>query len=118
MTLAVFFFRQGIIENPALTDFVMYLYFISLLILFAFGAHGFVMVYHYMKQRGLERIQPPLIQVPVVTVQLPLFNELYVAKRLIDAVCALEYPKDKLEVQVLDDSTDETVQLVVPGTWL
>ena len=112
MTLAVFFFRQEIIENPALSDFVMYLYFISLLILFAFGAHGFVMVYHYMKQRGLEDIQPILMKTPVVTVQLPLFNELYVANRLIDAVCALEYPKDKLEVQVLDDSTDETVDLV------
>ena len=112
MTLALFFFRQEIAENAGFADFVMYLYFISLLILFAFGAHGFVMVYHYMKQRGMERIQPPLIQTPRVTVQLPLFNELYVANRLIDAVCALEYPKDKLEVQVLDDSTDETVELV------
>jgi cellulose synthase/poly-beta-1,6-N-acetylglucosamine synthase-like glycosyltransferase len=112
MTLAFLFFRQEIIENPAFTDFVMYLYFISLLILFAFGAHGFVMVYHYLKQRGLERIQPPLEQTPPVTIQLPLFNELYVANRLIDAVCALEYPKDKLEIQVLDDSTDETVDLV------
>jgi cellulose synthase/poly-beta-1,6-N-acetylglucosamine synthase-like glycosyltransferase len=112
MALAVFFFRQEIINNPIFTDFVMYLYFISLLILFAFGAHGFVMVYHYMKQRGLESIQPELTQIPMVTVQLPLFNELYVASRLIDAVCALDYPKDKLEVQVLDDSTDETVELV------
>ncbi len=112
MTLAMVFFRQEIIENPAFADFVMYLYFLSLLILFAFGAHGFVMVFHYMKQRKLETTHPSLDQVPVVTVQLPLFNELYVAKRLIDAVCALDYPKDKLEVQVLDDSTDETVDLV------
>jgi cellulose synthase/poly-beta-1,6-N-acetylglucosamine synthase-like glycosyltransferase len=111
MTLAVFFFRQEIIQNPTFTDFVMYLYFISLLILFAFGAHGFVMVYHYMKQRGFERIQPKLTQTPMVTVQLPLFNEFYVVNRLIDAVCALEYPKDKLEIQVLDDSIDETVEL-------
>jgi cellulose synthase/poly-beta-1,6-N-acetylglucosamine synthase-like glycosyltransferase len=112
MTIAVFFFRQELIENPAFTDFVMYLYFVSLLILFAFGAHGFVMVYHYMKQRGLEHIQPALTNTPLVTIQLPLFNELYVAKRLIDAVCALEYPKEMFEVQVLDDSTDETVALV------
>lgn len=112
MALAVFFFRQEFIESPVFADFVMYLYFISLLILFAFGAHGFVMVYHYMKQRGLEHIQPQLKETPVVTVQLPLFNELYVANRLIDAVCALEYPKEKLEVQILDDSTDETVELV------
>jgi cellulose synthase/poly-beta-1,6-N-acetylglucosamine synthase-like glycosyltransferase len=112
MTLAVFFFRQEIIENQTFTDFVMYLYLISIIILFVFGAHGFVMVYHYLRQRGLEHIQPPLTKTPVVTIQLPLFNELYVADRLIDAVCALEYPKDKLEVQVLDDSTDETVALV------
>lgn len=112
MILATFFFRQEIIENPAFTDFVMYLYFLSLLILFAFGAHGFVMVFHYMKQRGHENIHPPFVQTPIVTIQLPLFNELYVANRLIDAVCALEYPKDKLEIQVLDDSTDETNELV------
>jgi len=52
MTIAVFFFQQEIIENPAFANFIMYLYFISLLILFIFGAHGFVMVYHYLKQRG------------------------------------------------------------------
>lgn len=48
---------------------------------------------------------------PVVTIQLPIFNELYVVERLIDAVVLLKYPKDKLEIQVLDDSTDETLQL-------
>jgi cellulose synthase/poly-beta-1,6-N-acetylglucosamine synthase-like glycosyltransferase len=51
---------------------------------------------------------PPVSEWPVVTVQLPIYNEMYVADRLIDAVCALEYPKGKLEIQVLDDSTDET----------
>jgi cellulose synthase/poly-beta-1,6-N-acetylglucosamine synthase-like glycosyltransferase len=112
MMLAMFFFRQEIIETPAFSDFIMYLYFISLLILFAFGAHGFVMVYHYMKQRDIANIQPLLKETPIVTIQLPLFNELYVTNRLIDAVCALEYPKDRLEVQVLDDSTDETIELV------
>ncbi len=116
MALTILFFQQKLIENAIFTDIVMYLYFFSLLILFAFGAHGFVMVYHYMKQRNLEHIQPALMDTPVVTVQLPLFNELYVTNRLIDAVCALEYPKDKLEVQVLDDSTDETRDLVEKAT--
>lgn len=51
-------------------------------------------------------------EVPHVTVQLPLFNELYVAERLIDAILEIDYPKDKFEIQVLDDSTDETVQIV------
>src|SRR5207244_2060226 len=49
---------------------------------------------------------------PKVTVQLPLYNEMYVAERLLDAVTALDYPADKLEVQVLDDSTDETMGIV------
>jgi hypothetical protein len=48
----------------------------------------------------------------IVTIQLPMYNELYVVERLINAVCNIEYPKDKLEIQVLDDSTDETVDVV------
>lgn len=48
---------------------------------------------------------------PVVTVQLPVFNELYVIERLIDSVVALDYPKDKLEIQVLDDGNDESVEV-------
>lgn len=49
---------------------------------------------------------------PLITVQIPLYNEMYVAGRLIDAVAAIDYPRDRLEIQVLDDSTDETVDLV------
>lgn len=49
---------------------------------------------------------------PHVTIQLPLFNEKYVAERLIRSVVAFEYPKDKLEIQILDDSTDETIDVV------
>lgn len=112
MTLAVFFFRQEILENPYFTDFVLYLYFFSLLILFTFGAHGFVMVYHYIKNRSKEEVHLPLEREPVVTVQLPVFNEYYVVGRLIDAVCSIDYSKEKLEIQVLDDSTDETVEVV------
>jgi cellulose synthase/poly-beta-1,6-N-acetylglucosamine synthase-like glycosyltransferase len=112
MIIASMFFRQEILHSPFFTDLVLYLYFFSLLILFTFGAHGFVMVYHYLKTRGKEAALPPLDHMPVVTVQLPVFNEYYVVDRLIEAVCAIEYPKDKLEIQVLDDSTDETVEVV------
>ena len=48
----------------------------------------------------------------MVTVQLPVFNERYVVERLVDAVCKLDYPRDRLEIQVLDDSTDDTVDIV------
>ena len=53
---------------------------------------------------------------PAVTVQLPLFNEKYVVKRLLDAVSKLDYPKEQMQIQVLDDSTDETVELVADET--
>jgi len=52
---------------------------------------------------------PPMTDFPAVTVQLPIFNERLVVERLIDAVAALDYPADKLSIQVLDDSTDETM---------
>src|SRR5512138_3352413 len=62
-----------------------------------------------MSNRGKEPRQgPPLDPLPVVTIQLPLYNEMYVADRLIDAVCRIDYPRDLLEIQVLDDSSDET----------
>src|SRR5438270_14033306 len=48
---------------------------------------------------------------PRVTIQLPIYNEQFVIDRLVDAVCKIRYPKDKLDIQVLDDSTDETVQV-------
>lgn len=112
MGLAIILLRQEIIESPAFADFVIYLYIVCLSILFIFGMHGFIMVYYYHKYKNSEDQHPQLVNIPMVTVQLPLYNELYVAKRLIDAVCAMDYPKDKLEIQVLDDSVDETVELV------
>lgn len=111
-TLAFFFFRQELHTNSIMSEFIMALYFISLLILFTFGAHGFVMVYHYLKRPRQPEAPPELTEFPLVTVQLPIYNELYVVGRLIDAVCALDYPKERLEIQVLDDSTDETREVV------
>ena len=112
MITATMFFRQEILQNPFFTDLVLYLYFFSLLILFTFGAHGFVMVYHYLKTRGKDSVLPPLGREPIVTIQLPMYNEFYVIERIIEAVCAIDYPKDKMEIQVLDDSTDESVDVV------
>ena len=53
----------------------------------------------------------PLAELPRVTIQLPIYNEMYVADRLIDAVCQIDYPRELLEIQVLDDSTDETTSV-------
>jgi cellulose synthase/poly-beta-1,6-N-acetylglucosamine synthase-like glycosyltransferase len=66
------------------------------------------------KKKSQETILPTLAEkdLPFVTVQLPLYNELYVVERLIDAVSKFDYPKDKFEIQILDDSNDETVEIV------
>jgi cellulose synthase/poly-beta-1,6-N-acetylglucosamine synthase-like glycosyltransferase len=68
----------------------------------------------YRKRNGRLTIQvdSTIRDLPLVTVQLPIYNEQYVAARLIDAVCLLDYPGDKLEIQILDDSDDETFELI------
>jgi cellulose synthase/poly-beta-1,6-N-acetylglucosamine synthase-like glycosyltransferase len=92
---------------------VLLAYIVSLSILFLFGSHGFIMVYYHLKYRHRRhREVGAMQQYPTVTVQLPVYNEVYVVGRLIDAACAIRYPREKLEIQVLDDSTDETVDVV------
>ena len=84
-------------------------YFFVVIILAVYGWHRYYLVYVYMRNRDKEpKATTPLDPMPVVTIQLPLYNEMYVADRLIDAVCAIDYPRELLEIQVLDDSTDET----------
>src|SRR2546423_1713633 len=84
-------------------------YFFVLIILAVYGWHRYYLVYLYMRNRDKQpKAGPPLDPLPVVTIQLPLYNEMYVAERLIEAVCRIEYPRDRCEIQVLDDSTDET----------
>lgn len=91
---------------------ILALYFASLCILFLFGLHGLVMIYYYHKTSRVSHTPPAdLDEFPVVTVQLPIYNEIYVVERLIKSVCSMDYPKEKLEIQLLDDSTDETVEL-------
>lgn len=88
-------------------------YAICVLGLFAYGANAYVLVaLHRWGRRRARPTPPPLDVLPTVTVQLPLYNERYVARRLLEAVGALDYPADRLEIQVLDDSTDETTALV------
>src|SRR4029079_13471666 len=78
-------------------------------VLAIYGWHRYYLVYLYMSNRDKEpQLGPPLDPAPVVTIQLPLYNEMYVAERLIEAVCAIDYPRELFEIQVLDDSTDET----------
>ncbi|MBI3536928.1 MAG: glycosyltransferase [Chloroflexi bacterium] len=80
-------------------------------LLFVYGTNFFYMALIAWRHRHTRVLAPPLTRVPRVTVQLPIYNELYVAERLIDAVARLDYPSDAFEIQVLDDSTDETVEI-------
>jgi cellulose synthase/poly-beta-1,6-N-acetylglucosamine synthase-like glycosyltransferase len=84
-------------------------YFFVVIVLAIYGWHRYYLVYLYMKYRDKEpKATGDLGSWPAVTIQLPLYNEMYVADRLIAAVCAIDYPREKLEIQVLDDSADET----------
>jgi cellulose synthase/poly-beta-1,6-N-acetylglucosamine synthase-like glycosyltransferase len=92
--------------------FILATYFFVLVILAVYGWHRYYLVYQYMKNRERRPATPPLPgTLPRVTVQLPIYNEMYVADRLIDAVCRIEYPRELLQIQVLDDSTDETTSV-------
>src|ERR671937_778706 len=91
---------------------VLATYFFVLVILAIYGWHRYYLVYLYMKNRDKAPVpEPPLSEFPPVTIQLPIYNEMYVADRLIDAVCEMSYPRELLEIQVLDDSTDETTEI-------
>jgi cellulose synthase/poly-beta-1,6-N-acetylglucosamine synthase-like glycosyltransferase len=84
-------------------------YLMAMVCLMVFGAHRYLLLYQFRRvSKGSLEPHVRFDSLPVVTVQLPLYNERYVARRLIDHVCALEYPVDKLEIQVLDDSDDDT----------
>jgi cellulose synthase/poly-beta-1,6-N-acetylglucosamine synthase-like glycosyltransferase len=78
-----------------------------------YGIHLYLMIFLYYKYRS-QTPKPPsrFAELPKITVQLPLYNEMYVAERLLDSVAALDYPRERLQVQALDDSTDETTGIV------
>src|ERR1043166_2178959 len=91
---------------------LMIVHFTVCLALAVYGAHRYALVYLYYKYRkNTAQKQACFLSRPHVTVQLPMFNEQYVAKRVIEAACKIQYPRDRLEIQVLDDSTDETVDI-------
>jgi cellulose synthase/poly-beta-1,6-N-acetylglucosamine synthase-like glycosyltransferase len=106
---------QGLYQVNAFDLALLIPYFIVLIVLAAYGAHRYWMVYLYYKHKNNKTTQPAAYfqfdNMPRVTVQLPIFNEQYVVDRLLDAVCRLDYPKEKLDIQLLDDSTDETIEV-------
>jgi cellulose synthase/poly-beta-1,6-N-acetylglucosamine synthase-like glycosyltransferase len=99
------------IHHLAWFDWAMLIpYFTVLIVLSVYGLHRYDVIRTYFKHRKNAQGEPPrrFEQLPPVTIQLPLYNERYVVERLIEEVVKMEYPKDLLQIQVLDDSTDDT----------
>ncbi len=81
-------------------------------LLCTFGLHRYYLAHLFTKYKNrIPKPKKKLKKLPVVTVQLPIYNEMYVVERLISSVCNIDYPKEVLEVQVLDDSTDQTQEI-------
>lgn len=101
-------------QVPMISTAFLVLYFTLLVIPSIFGLHRYYLVYLYYRHRQKRPEAPPfeaLAEVPFVTIQLPIFNERYVVPRLIQSICDFDYPRNRMEIQVLDDSTDETVAI-------
>jgi cellulose synthase/poly-beta-1,6-N-acetylglucosamine synthase-like glycosyltransferase len=102
---------QGLYHANAFDMALLIPYFIVLILLASYGMHRYTLVYLYYKHKKNRTTQAAALfaELPRVTIQLPIFNEQFVVERLLNAICKIEYPLDKLDVQLLDDSTDETV---------
>jgi cellulose synthase/poly-beta-1,6-N-acetylglucosamine synthase-like glycosyltransferase len=103
---------KGLYQLNSFDSAVMAPYFVVMVILAMYGIHRYVLVYHFYKNR--KRVAPPPPEIgewPRVTVQLPIYNERYVIERLVDTVAQFDYPRELLDIQVLDDSTDETQEV-------
>jgi cellulose synthase/poly-beta-1,6-N-acetylglucosamine synthase-like glycosyltransferase len=101
-----------VIAKHALIDTVTVAYLCILLIIAMYGIHRYVLVYLYIKHRH-DGYKPTkrFDELPRVTVQLPMYNEDFVAERIIKASCKIDYPREKFEIQVLDDSTDHSAEI-------
>jgi cellulose synthase/poly-beta-1,6-N-acetylglucosamine synthase-like glycosyltransferase len=104
---------KGLYQANAFDMALLIPYFVVLTLLASYGLHRYALVYLYYKKKQNSVTEPAetFDDLPRVTVQLPIFNEQFVVDRLLQAVCRLNYPREKLEIQLLDDSTDETVEV-------
>jgi cellulose synthase/poly-beta-1,6-N-acetylglucosamine synthase-like glycosyltransferase len=100
---------RGLYQPNAFDLSILIPYFTLLGILSIYGVHRYFLTYLYLKNKH-KAPQPAghFDELPTVTVQLPIYNERYVVERLLEAVCQLDYPRELMEIQILDDSTDET----------
>ena len=95
-----------------MTDLLIAIYWLTLLLLSVYGFLGLLTLALYWHHRHVTHPLPAVktADLPSVTIQLPIFNERYVIDRLLQAATSLDYPRDRLQIQVIDDSTDDTTQ--------
>src|SRR5918993_3897548 len=106
---------SSIIYILEIAAIVLYMAALSFILLFSLTQVHLLLRYIFFRSKyQLERAPEKAFEtLPFVTVQLPIYNEKYVAERLLDCVAKLNYPKERLEIQVLDDSTDETRDIIL-----
>jgi cellulose synthase/poly-beta-1,6-N-acetylglucosamine synthase-like glycosyltransferase len=104
---------KGLYQANAFDLALLIPYFTVLTLLASYGVHRYLLVYVYYRKEKNRTREPEqkFEELPRITVQLPIFNEKYVVDRLLESVCSLDYPREKLDIQVLDDSRDETVNV-------
>ena len=103
---------NGLYHLNSFDIFILAPYLTILTILAIYGIHRYHLVYLYLKHKNKVAVpKGKMAQLPKVTVQLPIYNELYVVDRLVEAACKIRYPRELLEIQVLDDSTDGTQEI-------
>ena len=94
---------------------IIVIYTVAIVLIFMYALAQLNLLFNYLTSKGSEDTSETFDftnpdEVPYVTIQLPVYNEMYVMDRLLENIALIDYPKDKLEIQVLDDSTDETVK--------
>ena len=97
-------------EGNPFTQFVFQIFIFCAILIIGYTCNFYYLAFLSSRRKDENSITE--IGEPTITIQLPIYNEKYVATRLVDAVCAQDYPKDKLKIMVLDDSDDETVNLM------
>src|SRR5213593_283004 len=103
---------NNLYKLTAFDIFILIPYLTILTILAIYGLHRYHLVFLYLKHKDkTAHPQARLVTKPRVTIQLPIYNEMYVVERLVEAACNVRYPRELLEIQVLDDSTDGTVDI-------
>jgi len=103
---------DSLFRNETFVHAFLATYLAVLLLVCLYGVHRYQLVHLFYKyRRNIPKVRACFRQLPRVTIQLPMYNERAVAERVIDASCRIDYPRDRLQIQVLDDSTDETVEV-------